>query len=515
MYSIKFNELFEVVSNLSDSKDSLGYASGAFEFLFKGVLTNTHPIVLIETACKILFKILSDRISLACSTFDVLCKNNFLVLKAYNSVDWKHFEKSLSTTQHILNVAGEFFQINNISINNNKTMAISINSRYLGIFLSTKDFLKPSLAKTNSDVHFFTNLVLKKTILDKQLLYLVLVVFYSIVSYRMQFSFISVSVCNNDTIHHPFFYGLKSFLQVQFESKVASFVSFVNSGGVLDHLFFYRSHDLQFHDGIFMSAVLDKSRFLKFLSSLHQYSVAFVNQLCNSYNFHDPVPEWFKISAIFFNSVASSSACSLVLSGVGFLNIFNSSNFVSVCNHFSQVGSSSLSVYTDKSLKDLGTVGCKAGAATFFKNIDLDLGIGILGLMLSTMVELQAIVLVLKCVFLSSSVYLFSDNQFALDACKLKLGLIWHKVKDHSGVLENKHANVIAGAASLSGWRFSSRLDKHFIVADGSVVSGNSRHFVCNVYCLVCHAHWEVDSNSKFLTSNLLFEVNWLHLLLV
>ncbi|KAG9305254.1 hypothetical protein G9A89_001516 [Geosiphon pyriformis] len=45
------------------------------------VFMNTRSIVLIETAHKILSKILSDRISLACSTFDVLRGNNFSVLK--------------------------------------------------------------------------------------------------------------------------------------------------------------------------------------------------------------------------------------------------------------------------------------------------------------------------------------------------------------------------------------------------------------------------------------------------
>ncbi|KAG9297126.1 hypothetical protein G9A89_019407 [Geosiphon pyriformis] len=46
-----------------------------------GVLTNTRPIALIETARKILSKILSDHISMACSKFNVLQGDNFLVLK--------------------------------------------------------------------------------------------------------------------------------------------------------------------------------------------------------------------------------------------------------------------------------------------------------------------------------------------------------------------------------------------------------------------------------------------------
>ncbi|KAG9305765.1 hypothetical protein G9A89_022148 [Geosiphon pyriformis] len=50
-------------------------------------------------------------------------------------------------------------------------------------------------------------------------------------------------------------------------------------------------------------------------------------------------------------------------------------------------------------------------------------------------------------------------------------------MKDHFGVLGNECADMIAGAASLSSWYLSSCLDKHFIMADYSIVFGNSRHF--------------------------------------
>ncbi|KAG9293020.1 hypothetical protein G9A89_016382 [Geosiphon pyriformis] len=95
MSPISFNELFSVVFGLPE--DKAAGLSGILNELLKhynrsilnmfllyeweGVLTNTQPIALIETACKILSKILSDRISLACSTFDVLHGDNFSVLK--------------------------------------------------------------------------------------------------------------------------------------------------------------------------------------------------------------------------------------------------------------------------------------------------------------------------------------------------------------------------------------------------------------------------------------------------
>ncbi|KAG9306880.1 hypothetical protein G9A89_002549 [Geosiphon pyriformis] len=104
--------------------------------------------------------------------------------------------------------------------------------------------------------------------------------------------------------------------------------------------------------------------------------------------------------------------------GVGPLDVCGSDNFVSICNRLSQVGTNSLSVYTDDSLKNLGMVGYRAKAAVFFENINLDLGVSVHGLLSSTLMELQAIALALKCMPAVHSVYLFSDSQTALDACR-------------------------------------------------------------------------------------------------
>ncbi|KAG9285846.1 hypothetical protein G9A89_013271 [Geosiphon pyriformis] len=81
--SIKFDEFFGVVSNLPDDKAKEAWVSMISKpYKWKSVLTNICPIALIETAYKILFKILSNRISPACSTFNVLHGDNFLVLKS-------------------------------------------------------------------------------------------------------------------------------------------------------------------------------------------------------------------------------------------------------------------------------------------------------------------------------------------------------------------------------------------------------------------------------------------------
>ncbi|KAG9284411.1 hypothetical protein G9A89_023668 [Geosiphon pyriformis] len=674
MCSIEFDKLFGVIFSLLNGKAA--GLSGILNELWKHCDRAVLDMFLVllnsclsgeSTAHKILSKILSDRIFLACSTFDILHGNYFLVLKGcfgkesgtlngfteykeglrciassfvfsavftkvipivHDNLDqrkifspllWHIFYDSLlckikrqesvcryrlnsyfSATQHILDVAGEFFQINNISINNNKTVVIPINSRvdnpslyinsspisiakksepyqYLGVFLLTEGFSKPSLAKANLDIHFFTNLILWKVVSDKQLLYLVLVVFHPIVSYRMQFSFVPDAFIHkdlklksglpldfpSDTIHNLFFYGLKPFFQVQSESKVASLVSFANSDSVNSvHLLsspicIHVSASNNFLAGM-IRVLLDYNLFLNFnVCCSGQHSIAFVNQLCDHYSavfnwytfkcwkkldFYGSVPEWFKLSVAFLNSVSFFSTLLSVLHGVGLLNILESSNFVSVCDHLSQTGTSSLLVYMNGSLSNLGTASCRAGVAAYFEDIGLGLGVSMSGLMSSTLAELQAIALALEYVPSLSSIQLFSDNQSVLDACKLELGLAcsdfcnqcwvehchivnviygknlrisWHKIKDYSGISENECTDTLAGAASLSDWYLPPCLDEHFLIANGGIVSGNFRHFVCDIYCSVCHTCWEISSGSKFLAGSLLLEVDWCCSLLV
>ncbi|KAG9285363.1 hypothetical protein G9A89_010838 [Geosiphon pyriformis] len=667
MCPIGFDEFFEVVSDLFDSKAAVcsEYAFGNFEPL-SGVLTNICPIALIKTAHKIFFKIFSDRIFSAYSVFDVFCGDNFLfpifaiglvvedalkkdqelwlvlikmcskfihffgnihnnhtnqiitdfsLMDGYHVHDgldqrevfspllWQIFYDSLlcevkrqesvceyrlnsyfisknshakswarcsfffaagafvddmiwvgssqSATQHILNIASEFFWINNISINNDKTVVIPINSkvsnpslsisglpisitkkgesyRYLGIFLSTEGFFKPSLVKVHLDVHFFTNLVLKKAVSNKQFLYLVLAVFYPIVNYRIQFSFVSVGLklksdlpldFSSNTIHHPSFYGLKSFSQCQSESKIALLVCFANSGGILGCLFTHVCVNVSNNFLAGMIHILFDCKL--FLGGSLASSFQFHSRVLMSVRLdpHGSVPEWFELSVAFFMDSHSSP---LALAGVGPLDICGSNNFVSVCDWLSQVGANSLSVYTDGLLKNLGIIGYRARAA---------------GLVLSTLIELQAIALALKCMSAAYSVYLFSNSQMALNACKSESDLVcsdfcnqywvkcqhiknvicsknlrvkWHKVKGHSGILGNDYTDSFINAAFLSGWYLPSHISEHFLLADGGVVSGNSRHFVYDVFCAICYVRWEVSFGSGFLDGDLHSDINWL-----
>ncbi|KAG9305598.1 hypothetical protein G9A89_001659, partial [Geosiphon pyriformis] len=700
MCSVKLSKLLNVIFNLPNSKAA--GLSGITNKLWKpcdksildmllmllnfclscksSVFMNIHPIALIKTAHKIFSKILSDKISLACSTFNVLHEDNFSVLKstitqfpifavgsvvedalennqelwlvlqnmqkAYNSFIWffgsihKNCTNRVMTDFELINgycvhdgldqgevffpllwhifydpllcEAGLFsFFVAGVFIDDTiwvGSMVISINSRvsnpslsisgspisiakkgeshqYLGIFLSTEGLSKPSLVKTNSNVCFFTNLVLKKIVSDKQFLYLVSAVLYSIVNYKMQFNIIPIDICNkwdaliykglklksdllldfsSDTIYHTFFYGLKSFFQVAF------LVSFVNSDDILGYLFSHRSHDLQVLCWYFVHplsfpvciCVSVSNNFLVgivcvllncnlslggFLTNLFwfcggipmfTYSIVFVNQLydhCGSvfdwHTFkhwkrldpHGPVFEWFKLFVFFLLTLC-------LLNGVNSLNILESHDFVSVCDCLLQVGANSLLVYTDRSLSGLSTAGCRTGVAIFFEDIDLGLGIGVSGLMSSTLVKLQAIVLSLKCVPLMSSVKLFSNSQSALDVCRSELDLAcpnfhnqcWVECCHIVNVIYNKNPKIrnectdaIASNASLSSWHFLLHLGECFIMANGSVVSDNSRQFVYNIYYLVCYVCWEIGFGFRFLADSLLSELPvavWKHL---
>ncbi|KAG9294436.1 hypothetical protein G9A89_001941 [Geosiphon pyriformis] len=715
---INFDEMFTVILNLPDGKAAglSGISNELWKhcdksvldmflkevwvsmipkpYKWEGVLMNTCPIALIETACKVFSKILSDRISLACSNFDVLCGDNFSVLRGtsthspifavgsvvedalkknqelwlvlikmcskfihffgniyrdrtnrvmtdfgltdgyqvhdglnqrevFSPLLWHIFYNpflyevkkqesmckyrlnsyfifktghaefqaghssfftagvfmddtiwigsSQVATQHILNMASKFFWINNISINNDKTVVISINCwddipslfisgslisiakkgeshRYLSIFLSTEGLSKPSLAKAHLDVRFFTNFVLRKAISDKQFSYLVSSVLYPIVCYRTQFSFglksksgLSLDF-SNDALHHPFLYTLV--------------VSFANSVGILDHLFSHKAYDLQvlnwcsfyplcfpahvkvpflnnflagivrifldynlsfsnsmasafcFWNGTFLSSVLSESCFVSCQVSLRHYGIVFVEQLFHRDDSRGPIPCWFDLVVDFLRHLALCFLPSHVVDNLEPLNILKFSQFDTVHNNLLSVEANSFSVYTDGSVAGLGTTGMRAGTVAFFEDVGMGLEIEVSDLVSLTLVELQAIVLALECVPLSNLVILFSDSQAALDAYKLELVLV-HPDFRYSGVLDNDVADMLTNLASSSGCFLPSHLEEHFILANGNVVSSNAKHFARDIFQSIHRAHWEVGSGLRIIADNLLADIDW------
>ncbi|KAG9284320.1 hypothetical protein G9A89_007475 [Geosiphon pyriformis] len=402
---------------------------------------------------------------------------------------------------------------------------------YLGIYLSTEGLSKPSLAKAHSDVRFFSNLVLRKTVSDKQFSYLVLAVLFPIIGYRTQFSYAPISACekcdtlickglrsksglphdfSNDAIHHPSLYGLKTFEQVQAESKMASVISFANSVGILGCLFSHQSHDFQvfcwcplyplqcpvcvkvnplnnFLAGvvhIFSRCDLSLGGFLP--SAFHHQDGTPMSLVLDP---HGPVPVWFELSVHFLGGVSFLSVYSTLLADCGSSDVLWSHKFGIIGAGLFNSNVGHLSVYTNGSLSNLETVDIKAGAAVFFENIGMSLGVEVSGLMSSTLTELQAIALALECVPSSHSVDLFSDSQAALNACKLEMELVYPDFKNC--------------------WHLPHSVDECYLRGGEAAISGNSRHFVWDIFQSVHRAHWEISCGIRVVVDSLCTDIDW------
>ncbi|KAG9307038.1 hypothetical protein G9A89_003089 [Geosiphon pyriformis] len=496
-------------------------------------------------------------------------------------------------TQHILDIASKFFEINNISINNDKTVVILINPRvvnasllisdrpifiakgdeshrYLGIFLSTEGLFKPSFAKTHADVRFFFNMVFRKAISNKQFFYLVSAVLQPIICYHTQFSFVTKRVCQrskallpkdfpNKALHHPSLYSLKSFEQVQIESKIALVIGFSNASGILGYLFVHHALDLQvlgwaplyllshpvklrvcplnnfltgvvrifidtniflfnhiscaFHGTNYfpMSRILGADDYFDVMHSLKHFGIAFRNILitkCGRKRLSPkgPVPSWFTRAFVHVNGFLASFEVSEARASCS--EFFCSDDYLCIRECLHEVWTRELNVYTDNLLNGLGTGKVTCRAAAFFSEVGMSVGVKIQGLLSSTLAELQAIALVLECVPLSCSVVLYSDSQVALDACVLESKLCqsdfhnhcwmerchisnlirskdilvrWIKMKEHSGIMDNNHANAFACAVAHFDLAFPVGVSNRFLMADGFAISGNAKHFVLNV----------------------------------
>ncbi|KAG9290809.1 hypothetical protein G9A89_010957 [Geosiphon pyriformis] len=226
-------------------------------------------------------------------------------------------------------------------------------------------------------------------------------------------------------------------------------------------------------------------------------------------NLHGPVLLWFNFSVRFLSGVVFfSSVCLSSVDGYALSDVLQSHDFGVVCNALLNTEAAvSLSVYVDKSLDNLGTVDIKAGATAFFENIYLGLGIKVSGLVSLTMTELQTIALVLEYISPFCSVDLFLDSQVALDTCEFESSLIcpdfrnwcWiecHHIADVSQTI-SKPMHLLKQQLILFG-RLFHKIGKCFLKGGGSVISGNSRHFV-----------YDIGSGSQVIVGSLHDDINW------
>ncbi|KAG9299624.1 hypothetical protein G9A89_020795 [Geosiphon pyriformis] len=572
MCDITMCEMSLVISNLPDGK-----AAGLSEiwmsmipkpYDWNGILSNTWPIALIKMARKILSKVLSDRISLACSEFDVLHDNNFSVLKStstqlpisavgsivedvlekgymcktYDSISWPHLEASLcyikmcgkfieffgnihnnrfnriitdfglsdeykvldgldqgevfspllwrifydfllckvarqdhlcgywinsnfvtktgrietsggimsffvagafvddtiwvengqASTQHIFNVASEFFLINNININNEKMVAILINKR-VGV---------PVLSINGQ----------------------------------------AIAVANPD---------------LQTKCKIAFIVQFANSSEILGCLFEHQFLDLQILCWILLNPLQYPVRLR--VNTSNNFLADKNGSVVSWHTFHQwkrlgsrgPVLLWFLKASTHLNSclhapppASLASVCASVL---------DSTFFADICKEIYGLWADGIDVYTDSSLKGLG--------------------VEIHDVLSSTLAELQAVVLVLECVPASVLVALHTDSQAAIDTCVAKLGLLqldcrnscwierhhvvdlikskdltvhYIKVKSHAGIASNVMTDIFAEQAAHSRVSLPARINCRYVIANSKPVFGNVHHFVHDIFHSIC-----------------------------
>ncbi|KAG9296027.1 hypothetical protein G9A89_011879 [Geosiphon pyriformis] len=573
--SINMNELLLVVNNLSDGK-----AAG-----LSGISNELWKHCDDMMARKILSKILLDHISLAYNKFRVLRGDNFLVLKG-TSMQSLVFAIG-SVVKDAIEKNREGVKVASLSISG---LPISITKKgeaycYLGIFLSTDEFSKPSLAKAHSDVRFFANVVLRKAITDKQFSYLVSAVLQPIVSYHTQFSFVLSSVCckwdvmlrksfkskaglshdfPTETLCHPFLYGLKSFEQVQFKRKLAVLISFSNSFGILGHLFEHRFLDLHvlewsllnslqfsvrlcvssvnnFLAGVvkiflcnelslannlpnvfcssghfLVSSILGSSLFFNSVCLLKWFGVVFGDKLFNKKECimswetfrcwkkldpRGPAPCWFKVVSEFVCDGGAFLATSVESTYFSGLSILDVEEFSIVKDGLHGIWSGSFEAFMDGSVRNYGRADIASRVATYFSALDLSVGIRVLGLLSSTMAELQAIVLALECVPSFCTVVLYSDSQLAIDACV--------KVKEHFGIHDNVRVDAAAGDTAFSQFSLPVGVHEHFLVAENTLVSSNTRHFVWDLYRSICSAQWETGSGQNIISVWLVEIIDW------
>ncbi|KAG9291414.1 hypothetical protein G9A89_021832 [Geosiphon pyriformis] len=300
----------------------------------------------------------------------------------------------------------------------------------------------------------------------------------------------------NEVLYHFSLYDLKTFKQIQAKIKSASVINFSNAFGVVGQLFGHWFLDLQ----VLNWASLNLLQFLvrlwispsnNFLAGIvHIFlnnNISLVNNLPSAFlNFSRYSVSGVLGSSLYYNWVGllkrfgvafcnrlldkhASSSDNLI---VDVNNVLISSQFSNVKNSLLEVWSNSISVFTDRSLKELGSTDVAEGAVAFFPEIKLGIRVKIVGLLSSIMAKLQTVALVLECVSFFCLVEVCLDSQAALDACvsELKMGVpnffnccwmekkhivnlvsqknisvVWSKVKGHSGVMSNDCADVLAG----------------------------------------------------------------------
>ncbi|KAG9306908.1 hypothetical protein G9A89_000776 [Geosiphon pyriformis] len=551
MNKIGMEKLSLVVDNLLNDKaaELLGIPNELWKHCSEKVLTcllrllnlclsQDVPIILVNTVCKILSKILFDQILLACSKFNVFCNDYFLVLKdtsiqspifaigsvlvlqdmckVYDLVDWHHLviiDFGLSNGYRIQNRLDQgevfspllwriFYDSLLCEVKRHKLLCgYRINSRFMAKF---------GKIKTSGGKIFFLaagafNIMVRKSLRAKA-------------SLPCDFP--------SEVLHHLSLYGLKLFKQVQFERKLASLISFSNSHSILRHLFVHRFLDLQvlgwslldllqffvrlcvslvsnFLAGVvkiflenklsltnnlpfafcgfgnfLMSGILGQFLYFKSVLLLKCFGVVFDDRLLDKkgkqLDSRGPVLHWFLLAFDFMIKSVSLGVRTTSASRKNVLSVLDSDRF--------------FDVYDNGFLIYAGSAKVAGGMAAYFLAVDAGIGIRVAGLLSSTLTKLQAVVLALE-----------SKN----------ISIKWVKVKEHSGVVDNIKADVLANKITSLSLSLPVGIRERFLVAKGTAVSGNACYFVRDLYWSICRACWEAGSSFDIVPDIMIREIDW------
>ncbi|KAG9298039.1 hypothetical protein G9A89_018867 [Geosiphon pyriformis] len=410
----------------------------------------------------------------------------------------------------------------------------------------------------------FSITILRKAITKKQFLYLISAVLQPIISYRLQFSCTSSSVCKkwdrllkkglklkanlpknflNEALYHLELYGLKTFEQVLAENLVANLIKFSNSAKILGDLFKHRAMDLQV--ACWMSR---HPLWFPVKLSIDPLNCFLVGAICTlafcNLSLGDVLPNVFQagrgvmvVEVLGLDSYLSMKKLdprSLVpawftllvsfIEGGGLLHNRVVSFQLLSSGHYCDCGSvekhllSSVEIYIDGSVKDFGLVNICNGTAAYFPDVNLGIGVKINGLLSLTLVEMQAIALVLECIPNFFSVTLFTDSQALLNICKFDssvpvsnfcrncwikkehicqvifrkhLSVNWQKVKGHSDVIKNKQADFFTDTATVTSFLLPLKIPYWFLTVEDRIVFGNAYCFVKSLFSAISFVKWE------------------------
>ncbi|KAG9307239.1 hypothetical protein G9A89_017067 [Geosiphon pyriformis] len=346
--------------------------------LWKEVLTNTRLIAFIETSRKILLKILSDRISRAYNIYNVLHKNNFLVFK------------DTSTQSHIF-VVGSV--VENV-LEKDRELWLVLQNMYKAYDSRIK--MCEKFVRFFGSIHNgHKNRVMTDFGLSK--------------SYKIH------DGLDQREVFSPLLWRI---FYDPLLCKVKKHESFF--GYWVNSKFVVRTSRIELNAGL--TSYLAAGAFVNNTIWVGNCYTATQNILNIANEFFELMDISINIEKTVVIPINPKTSNTSLKSGGLVKNFSSAFEFpskldVSDMDHFGFVCSSLkdaflpiISIYTDGSVKDFGTSNAVKGAAAYFSDLGLHIGVEVHGMLSSTLAEIQAVVLAFKCIPASSNVTVFSDS---------------------------------------------------------------------------------------------------------